>query len=44
MQALIFDSVRKLQYTTVPDPEMRDIGDVIVQVRVAAVCGSDLHV
>jgi threonine dehydrogenase-like Zn-dependent dehydrogenase len=44
MQALIFDSVRKLQHTTVPDPEIQDPGDVIVRVRVAAVCGSDLHV
>jgi len=44
MQALIFDSVRKLRYTTVPDPEILAPTDVIVRVRVAAVCGSDLHV
>jgi threonine dehydrogenase-like Zn-dependent dehydrogenase len=44
MQALIFDSVRHVQHTTVPDPEIRNPGDVIVKVRVAAVCGSDLHV
>jgi len=44
MQALIFDAVRELRYTTVPDPEIIDSTDVIVRVRVAAVCGSDLHV
>jgi threonine dehydrogenase-like Zn-dependent dehydrogenase len=44
VKALVFDSVREIRHATVPDPEIRDAGDVIVQIRVAAVCGSDLHV
>ena len=44
MRALVFDSVRQIRHTVVPDPVIQDPGDVIVQVRAAAVCGSDLHV
>jgi threonine dehydrogenase-like Zn-dependent dehydrogenase len=44
VQALIFDSIRSIRHTTVPDPTLLKDGDVIVQVRLAAVCGSDLHV
>lgn len=44
MRALVFDSVRQIRHTTVPDPSIREPGDVIVRVRAAAVCGSDLHV
>jgi threonine dehydrogenase-like Zn-dependent dehydrogenase len=44
VKALVFDSVRQIRHTTVPDPALRDPGDVIIQVRAAAVCGSDLHV
>jgi threonine dehydrogenase-like Zn-dependent dehydrogenase len=44
VKALVFDSVREIHHATVPDPEIRDAGDVIVQIRAAAVCGSDLHV
>jgi len=44
MQALVFDDVRQIHHATVPDPVIREAGDVIVEVQVAAVCGSDLHV
>lgn len=44
MKALVFDSVRQIRHTSVADPVLRDPGDVIVQIRAAAVCGSDLHV
>lgn len=44
MKALVFDGVRQVGYATVPDPGIREPGDVLVKVRVAAVCGSDLHV
>jgi threonine dehydrogenase-like Zn-dependent dehydrogenase len=44
VKALVFDTVRQIRHTTVPDPEIREPGDVIVQIRAAAVCGSDLHV
>lgn len=44
MQALVLDDVRQIRYTTVPDPEILEPGDVILEIRVAAVCGSDLHI
>ena len=44
MKALLFDDVRQIHHTTVPDPVIREAGDVIVEVQVSAVCGSDLHV
>jgi threonine dehydrogenase-like Zn-dependent dehydrogenase len=44
VKALVFDAVRQILHATVPDPAVREAGDVVVQVRAAAVCGSDLHV
>ncbi len=45
MNALIFEGIQQVAYTTsAPDPKIVQDNDVIVQVKVAAVCGSDLHV
>lgn len=44
MKALLFESVRRVVCATVPDPSIQDASDVVVRVRAAAVCGSDLHV
>ena len=44
MKAITFQEVESLSYETVPDPEIRAPGDVILRVRLAAICGSDLHV
>ncbi|HWM91643.1 MAG TPA: alcohol dehydrogenase family protein [Thermoanaerobaculia bacterium] len=44
MKALLFEGIRQVVCATVPDPSILDAGDVIVRVRAAAVCGSDLHV
>lgn len=44
MKALVFEGVRQVGYASVPDPGIREAGDVIVRVEVAGVCGSDLHV
>jgi threonine dehydrogenase-like Zn-dependent dehydrogenase len=44
VRALIFENVRQVGYASVPDPEIRAPGDVIVRVEAAGVCGSDLHV
>jgi threonine dehydrogenase-like Zn-dependent dehydrogenase len=44
MRALVFEDVRQVGYASVPDPEIREPGDVIVRVEAAGVCGSDLHV
>jgi threonine dehydrogenase-like Zn-dependent dehydrogenase len=44
MRALIFEDVRRIACSTVPDPTLINPGDVIVRVRAAAICGSDLHV
>jgi threonine dehydrogenase-like Zn-dependent dehydrogenase len=44
MRALTFEEVRQIGYSSVPDPEICEPGDVIVRVEAAGVCGSDLHV
>jgi threonine dehydrogenase-like Zn-dependent dehydrogenase len=44
MRALVFEDIRRVSCATVPDPSIQDAGDVVVRVRAAAVCGSDLHV
>ena len=44
MNALTFQGKEKIQYSTIPDPEIVLPGDVIVKVKACAICGSDLHV
>lgn len=43
MHALTFQSVRRLAYEEVPEPELLDPRDALVAVRMTAICGSDLH-
>ncbi len=42
MKALVYTEPRKMEFREWPDPELA-VGDALVQVRAAAVCGSDLH-
>jgi 2-desacetyl-2-hydroxyethyl bacteriochlorophyllide A dehydrogenase len=44
MKAITFQEIESLSFETVPDPEIRAPDDVILRVRLAAICGSDLHV
>jgi threonine dehydrogenase-like Zn-dependent dehydrogenase len=44
VKALVFDGVRQVRHAHAPDPGLREPEDVIVRVRAAAICGSDLHV
>ncbi|HKQ56622.1 MAG TPA: alcohol dehydrogenase catalytic domain-containing protein, partial [Candidatus Eisenbacteria bacterium] len=44
MHAITFQKVRSIRHAEVPDPELRDPRDAIVQVTLAGLCGSDLHV
>ena len=44
MKALLFGGKEMIVHTTVPDPVPDRDGEVIVQVKSCAVCGSDLHV
>jgi len=44
VKALTFQGVRTIGYEPVPDPAILAPGDAIVQVSLAAICGSDLHV
>lgn len=43
MKALTWQGVNKLSVETVPDPQIRNRGDVIARVRRTVTCGSDLH-
>ncbi|MCA9300689.1 MAG: alcohol dehydrogenase catalytic domain-containing protein, partial [Phycisphaerales bacterium] len=43
MKAITFHAIETLAYEDAPEPRLRDPGDVILQVRVAGICGSDLH-
>lgn len=44
MKAITFQSKARVTVESVPDPELVSGGDVIVQTRLTAICGSDLHV
>lgn len=43
MRAVTFQGVESLAIESVPDPALEEPGDVVVEVLVAGVCGSDLH-
>jgi (R,R)-butanediol dehydrogenase/meso-butanediol dehydrogenase/diacetyl reductase/L-iditol 2-dehydrogenase len=43
MKALVMNEYKKLVYANVAAPEITDPHDVLVRVRAAAVCGSDVH-
>ncbi|GAA3953563.1 zinc-dependent alcohol dehydrogenase [Actinoplanes auranticolor] len=43
MKALQWQGVNKLAVGDVPDPQLRNPGDIIVKVRRTVTCGSDLH-
>ena len=42
MKALVLEDYMKFSYIEVPEPEITD-GDVLVQVKAAGICGSDIH-
>jgi L-iditol 2-dehydrogenase len=43
MKALVLEEYGKFVYRDVPDPVLRDENDILVRVRAAAICGSDVH-
>jgi threonine dehydrogenase-like Zn-dependent dehydrogenase len=43
VKALCWQGVNKLSVEDVPDPQIRNDGDVILRVRRTVTCGSDLH-
>lgn len=43
MKALVLEEYKKLVYREYPDPTLRTPEDVIVRVKAAAICGSDVH-
>lgn len=43
MKALVFRGVERVGFEEVPEPVLRDPGDVIVEVDASGLCGSDLH-
>jgi len=43
MKALILKEYRKFEYTDVPVPVLRNSRDVVVRIRAASICGSDVH-
>ena len=43
MKAITFQAVEQLAYSEVPEPRLLEPTDALVRVRVAGICGSDLH-
>lgn len=43
MKAITFQEVERLAYSDVPEPRLLEPTDALVRVRVAGICGSDLH-
>jgi threonine dehydrogenase-like Zn-dependent dehydrogenase len=44
MHALTFNGIENILYTAVNEPQIIAPGDAIVKIKIAGVCGSDLHV
>jgi 2-desacetyl-2-hydroxyethyl bacteriochlorophyllide A dehydrogenase len=44
MRAVTFQAPGEVLVTDVPEPELIDSGDAIVQIEATGVCGSDLHI
>src|SRR5687768_9462308 len=44
MKALTFHGRQEIRHESVPDPRLVASTDVIVKVKLCAICGSDLHV
>lgn len=44
MQALIFGGKEIIEFSTVHDPQLLQPTDAIVKIKMAGICGSDLHV
>ena len=43
MRAVVFDSPGKVALADVPEPGIEQPGDALVDIRVSAICGTDLH-
>lgn len=43
MKAICFESVQQLRVLDVAEPKLESVGDCIVKVEMAGLCGSDLH-
>jgi alcohol dehydrogenase len=43
MKALVLEEIGRIVRSTVPDPELQDDNDVILQITGTSICGSDLH-
>ena len=44
MRALVYHGPGHKSWDEVPDPEITDEGDIIVQVDATTICGTDLHI
>ncbi|MFD3921952.1 zinc-dependent alcohol dehydrogenase family protein [Streptomyces sp. NPDC058595] len=44
MKALVFHGPGKSSWDEVPDPALKDAGDVVVRVDAVTICGTDLHI
>lgn len=44
MRALVYHGPRDVRCDSVPEPALAGPGDVLIQVELAGICGSDLHV
>ncbi|MDR2245801.1 MAG: galactitol-1-phosphate 5-dehydrogenase [Treponema sp.] len=43
MKALVMEEYKKLRYADMPDPQITEGHDILVRVKAAAICGSDVH-
>ncbi|AEJ20943.1 galactitol-1-phosphate 5-dehydrogenase [Gracilinema caldarium] len=43
MKALLLDNVKHFSYTDVPEPSITEPDHVLIQIKAASICGSDVH-
>lgn len=43
MKALVLDDYMKFSFRDYPEPRLRDENDVLIRIKAASICGSDVH-
>ena len=43
MKALLMEEYKKLNFADFPEPKIENPDDVLVQIKAASICGSDVH-
>ncbi|GAI55058.1 unnamed protein product, partial [marine sediment metagenome] len=43
MKAVVLTGIRQMELTDVPEPSIKEDGDVLLRIEKVGICGSDVH-